>query len=301
MLSHWTVNAAITDITVPEATGNPTPTYLIVGFQPDGISFDVTTRVLSGTPTTAGSGTITVRATNSQGSDDWTVAYTISAAIVPLELADWSQPAATDLEFSALLERTESGVILYRNADRNGTDVPLEGDLNLGPDDTEISRIQWSTNRLILNDNDNPAVLSLANYFQSGGDGNDLTFHVQTLDEGPASFDVATYYPGDTQAGGAFIRFGAGTALPAAVVTAIDDIDVGDRWIVAATRVSTLSLPPSSLMIPEMLSPGLQGQQSQTLLFLQQAEIQLRFILLLERYPIIFRLIRLHGSSVEWF
>ena len=97
------------------------------------------------------------------------------------------QPAGTDLEFSALLERTQSGNVLYRNADRGGSDTPLEGDLNIGPDDTEISRILWSTNRFILNDNDNPVTLSLADYFKPDGDGNDLTLHVQTLDEGPAS------------------------------------------------------------------------------------------------------------------
>ena len=188
---------------------------------------------------------VTIRATNLAGTDDWTFAYTIVAApVVALTLSDWIQPAATELEFAALLERTESGNILYRNTDRNGTDVPIEGDINLGANDTEISQIQWNTNRFIFNDNDDPAALSLEAYFRSGGNGNDLTLHVQTLDEGPASFDVATYYPGDVSAGINFIQFGAGTALPAAFVTVVDDIAVGDRWIVAATRaVTTVSVP----------------------------------------------------------
>ena len=47
-----------------------------------GIAFNAGTRVISGTPTTAGSGTITVTATNSAGTADWTVAYTIAAAVV---------------------------------------------------------------------------------------------------------------------------------------------------------------------------------------------------------------------------
>ena len=57
----WTVNAAITDITVPAADGNPTPTYAVQGSLPAGIAFNTTTRIISGTPTGAGSGTITIQ------------------------------------------------------------------------------------------------------------------------------------------------------------------------------------------------------------------------------------------------
>ena len=59
---------------------NPAPTYAVVGTLPGGISFNTTTRVISGTPTAVGSGTITIRATNSAGSDDWTVDYSFVAA-----------------------------------------------------------------------------------------------------------------------------------------------------------------------------------------------------------------------------
>ena len=50
------------------------------GTLPAGLAFDPTTRVLSGTPTAAGSGTITVTATNSAGTADWTVTYAFAAA-----------------------------------------------------------------------------------------------------------------------------------------------------------------------------------------------------------------------------
>ena len=76
----WTQNTAIAPITVPEATGDPVPTYVAVD-APNGIAFNAGTRVISGTPTTAGSGTITVMATNSAGTADWTVAYTIAAPL----------------------------------------------------------------------------------------------------------------------------------------------------------------------------------------------------------------------------
>ena len=77
----WTRNAAITNITVPAATGTPAPTYTAVGSLPAGIAFNTTTRAISGTPTAVGSGTITIRATNSEGSDDWTVTYAVAAAL----------------------------------------------------------------------------------------------------------------------------------------------------------------------------------------------------------------------------
>ena len=50
-----------------------------MGSPPAGIAFNTTTRVISGTPTVAGTGTITIRASNSEGNADWTVAYTIAA------------------------------------------------------------------------------------------------------------------------------------------------------------------------------------------------------------------------------
>ena len=75
----WTVGTAITPITVPEADGDPTPTYAVQGSAPAGIAFNTTTRVISGTPTVAGTGIITIRASNSEGNADWTVAYTTAA------------------------------------------------------------------------------------------------------------------------------------------------------------------------------------------------------------------------------
>ena len=76
----WTQNTAIAPIAVPEASGDPTPTYAAIGSLPAGIGFNTSTRVISGTPTSTGSGTIRIRATNSEGSDDWTVGYTTATA-----------------------------------------------------------------------------------------------------------------------------------------------------------------------------------------------------------------------------
>ena len=98
---RWTQGVAITALTVPAATGAPTPTYAVVGSLPRGIAFDTSTRVISGTPTRVGSGTITIRATNAAGSDDWTVTYTATERHVAAAFSDdtgsaqiWTQNAA---------------------------------------------------------------------------------------------------------------------------------------------------------------------------------------------------------------
>ena len=60
---------AITRVTVPAVNaGNPAPTYAASGL-PTGLAFNSNTREISGTPAAAGSGTITITATNSVGSD----------------------------------------------------------------------------------------------------------------------------------------------------------------------------------------------------------------------------------------
>ena len=71
------IGLAIANIVVPSAGGIPAATYAAVGDLPSGVTFDPGTRTLSfdETAITAGSGTIRIRATNSEGSDDWTVEY----------------------------------------------------------------------------------------------------------------------------------------------------------------------------------------------------------------------------------
>ena len=81
----WTPNTAITPVPVPAASGSPTPTYAAVGALPAGISFSPSARVISGTPTATRLGNnYRIRASNSEGSDDWTVAYSTAVAATPL-------------------------------------------------------------------------------------------------------------------------------------------------------------------------------------------------------------------------
>ena len=101
----WTQSVLITIIQVPVADGNPTPTYAVVGTLPAGLGFNATQRRIFGTPTGTGNGTITIRATNSEGSDDWTVAYTIAAAATAP-----ARPAAPSLTVDGQDQITAVGV-----------------------------------------------------------------------------------------------------------------------------------------------------------------------------------------------
>ena len=87
---------------------------------------------------------------------------------------------------------TVAGNIFWADADRGGTDTPLDGELGLGAGNTVISRFRRvSATVLVLNDNDNPSAFDIGAYFNTGGGGNDLTLYFQTL-SGEVSFSVAT-------------------------------------------------------------------------------------------------------------
>ena len=77
---NWTQNSAITAFTVPAVVaGSPVPTYSASGL-PSGVIFTASTRRISGTPSSTGSASITITATNSAGSDTYTIPYTVAAA-----------------------------------------------------------------------------------------------------------------------------------------------------------------------------------------------------------------------------
>lgn len=76
----WMMGIAIDDVVVPLANGHPSPIYTVVGALPPGLTFSPATRTISGTLTGIGSGTITIRASNSEGSANWSFGYTIAKA-----------------------------------------------------------------------------------------------------------------------------------------------------------------------------------------------------------------------------
>ena len=183
-----------------------------------------------------------VKHTQVVDADPVAVTYAVPAAAVthtaaaPLTLADWDDTGLVP-DFAALIE-VSGTTQLYADSDRGGTDTPIDGDLRID-DATDISRVQWNDPQFIWNDNDNPNATNLENYYQPGGAGNDQTIYLvagTAAAHTTESFDVATYYPGDSQAGGNNIRWGAGTALPAAVTALLDGLAVGDRLILASAR-----------------------------------------------------------------
>ena len=115
----WTPNTDITSIIIPQASGTPSPVYKVGGV-PAGINVILPTSIqigaITGAPTSVGSGTITVTATNSNGSDTWTVDYIISpprrafptqTITLPVSgyelqfsiIKNWQQAPATPLDF----------------------------------------------------------------------------------------------------------------------------------------------------------------------------------------------------------
>ena len=233
---NWTVGTAITSISIPRATGTPDPVYSLITGGPTGINVSLPTTgadgSITGTPTEVGSATIWVRAVNSEGSANWTVVYTTVAAIVPLVITD-SDDTGLDVDAKALLVASAPGTVgsdPYADSDRGGTDTPLDGELGLGSTNTVISRFRrLVAAELTLNDNDSPAALDLGAYFNAGGDGNDLTIYLQTLNDGEVSFPVASQF---VLGGGNFARF----TLPADAQTLLNNIATGDRWIFKAAR-----------------------------------------------------------------
>jgi serine protease len=76
------------------ATGSPAPTFTLTGALPAGIKFTSTTGVLSGTPTVAGSYSLTLSASNSQGTTA-PVSLTLSIAGAPTFTAQSPSLTAT--------------------------------------------------------------------------------------------------------------------------------------------------------------------------------------------------------------
>ena len=126
---------------------------------------------------------------------------------------------------------------MYRDSDRGGTDTPIDGELGVGPDNTVLSRIRWETLNtfFVFNDSNNPEVLDLGAYFSSG-DGNELTIYFTDL-SGTYSFPVSVHLGSWTAS---TLRF---TILPNNLINVLNDISIGDRFILSGARSFGTSRP----------------------------------------------------------
>ena len=129
---RWTLNTAITSVTVPAASGSPAPTYAPVGALPAGITFSTSSRVISGTPTVVGSGAITIRSTNSEGADDWTVAYTIAVATAPVGIVTLEIDWGNDGTFSHVAADVTGDLVKHSLRTTRGRTLQSRGNATAG-------------------------------------------------------------------------------------------------------------------------------------------------------------------------
>ena len=154
-----------------------------------------------------------------------------------LDLAD-SDDTGLDVDAKALLVASDSGTagnFFYEDADRGGTDTPLDGEVGLGADETVVSGFRRRTATILqLNDDNSPTALDIGAYFSTGGAGNDLTLYLQTLNDGEVSFTVASAVSFSRVDQ---VRF----TLPADGQTLLDNLADGDRWIFKLARTTPVN------------------------------------------------------------
>ena len=139
------------------------------------------------------------------------------------------------VDWAAILVASDD-LTLYADADRGGTDLPIEGELGLGITETIISRIRYRTDdsRLTLSDNDNPETLDIGAYFSSGGPGSDLRIYFQTTPTNVQSLSVADDI---LTSGGSFVHFN----IPVAMRPLLNSIVTGVRFIFVGARLAPVA------------------------------------------------------------
>ena len=232
-----TVGTAIAAVAIPTATGNPNPAYFRIGAAPSGITVTLPTLgndgSVSGTPTAAASGTIIVRATNSEGFDDWTVSYDFAAAGPALTLADLDD-AGLLVDCKVLIE-AGSPPAVWGIAPRTVSGTLVDGEFGLGSTDETATRLQFRDalfgsggggTHITINDD---GALDLQAYFTDPQDG-----ALNTLTIMNAAQETVAFSAGDTRAAGNpnFATF----AVPAEHQAFVAAIAEGQRFIFRMAR-----------------------------------------------------------------
>ena len=139
---------SIDPLILPEATGGTAPhTYALTGpngvdlSEVSGLSFDPDTRELSGTPTRAGTTTLTYTATDSEGNDtSTTFDVTVTSPISIAEVDDRTYEVGAPIDSLTLPEATGgTAPHTYALTGPNGTDLSEVPGLTFDPDTRELS------------------------------------------------------------------------------------------------------------------------------------------------------------------
>ena len=153
---------------------------------------------------------------------------------MPLELTDFDQ-AGLEVDALALIVAAAPPAV-YADSDRGGSQSPEAGEIGIGEGETLISRIRIldSGGRVLLNDNDNPAELTMREHFGTSGSVSPWTLYIQTDDGVASSAQLGNV-------GGSYVNF----RFDAADAAILNAIAAGDRFLIAFARAAaeTVNLP----------------------------------------------------------
>jgi hypothetical protein len=146
--SATTATAAVGSVFSYQTTGSDTPTsYALTGTLPAGLTFSTTTGAITGTPTTAGSSSVALTATNSHGtSTAITLAITVNATTTDTNVGLNEPASASSVQAGNSIASANDGNTSTRWAAESDA-VPQYWEVNLGASKT-LSRvdINWYTN-----------------------------------------------------------------------------------------------------------------------------------------------------------
>ena len=94
--------------------------------------------------------------------------------------------------------------------------------------------------------------MNFGDYFDAGGDGNDLTTYLRTLNDGEVNFTVAAQY---VEGGDNYFR----VTLPADAQALLDNLATGDRWIFKLARPATAVTQTGSGEAGSVAAVGIEG------------------------------------------
>ena len=243
--------------TLPVGSGDQVPLSYSVATLPSWLSFNTTTRVLSGT----------VPANTYDADQEISLTYTIEdgggttdtstiTIRILLSLEHFSVLSGQELVTSALYERgSVSGVsaFFYRDDDRDSggdaTDVGVLVDGELEPETGYyISRVRYRADGL-FQFNDNPDADNLESFFGTAGNGNDLIVSIQDS-QGVGSFVVADATV-NSASGGNIVVWEVPDAFND-ILSRISSASTGEQFIVAMTRVTIVTPPDTTPSLPSI-------------------------------------------------